>query len=177
MPLYSLENVSPQLPDGPYYVAPTAVIIGDVRLDTDSSIWFGTVLRGDNDLIHIGARSNVQDNCVLHTDFGYPLTIAPDCTIGHMVTLHGCTIGENTLIGMGATILNGAKIGKNCIVGANALVPEGKEIPDNSLAVGSPARIVRTLDEAQIAMLRGAAEIYVKNAQRFRDGLQELPAE
>ena len=177
MPIYSLENVSPEFPDGPYFVAPTAVLIGAVKLEPHSSVWFGSVLRGDNELIHIGERSNVQDNCVLHTDLGYPLVIGPGVTVGHTVTLHGCMIGENTLIGMGATIMNGVKIGKNCIIGAGALIPEGKEIPDNSLAVGAPARAIRTLEEPQIAMLRAAADIYVDNSRRFRDGLREIPTD
>lgn len=177
MPLYSLENISPDFPAGHYFVAPTAVLIGAVKLEPHSSVWFGSVLRGDNDLIHIGERSNVQDNCVLHTDPGFPLEIGPGVTVGHSVTLHGCTIGENSLIGMGATIMNGAKIGKNCIIGAGALIPEGKEISDNSLAVGAPARAIRTLDEAQIAMLRAAADIYVENSRRYRESLQEIPAE
>lgn len=174
MPIYSFNDVEPQFPDGPYYVAPTAVLIGAVKIDVESSVWFGAVLRGDNELIHIGTRSNVQDNCVLHTDMGFPLVIERNCTIGHMVTLHGCTIGENSLIGMGATVMNGVKIGKNSIVGAGALVPEGKEIPENSLAVGSPARVVKSLDDAAVAMLRDAAQIYVDNSERFRTGLSDI---
>ena len=149
MPLYALDGISPVLPgDHRFWIAPDAQIIGKVRLETDVSIWFGAVLRGDNEEIFVGARSNVQDGSLLHTDMGYPLTIGPDCTIGHHAILHGCTIGENSLIGMGATLLNGAKIGRNCLVGANALLTEGKEFPDDSLIIGSPARLVRTLDAA-----------------------------
>jgi carbonic anhydrase/acetyltransferase-like protein (isoleucine patch superfamily) len=143
-------------------------------LDEDASVWFGAVLRGDNELIHIGARANVQDGCVLHTDIGLPLDIGANCTIGHRVILHGCTIGEETLIGMGSTILNGAKIGRNCLVGANALVTEGKEFPDGSMIVGSPARVIRTLDEAAFERLRASAEIYVQNARRFARGLTAI---
>jgi carbonic anhydrase/acetyltransferase-like protein (isoleucine patch superfamily) len=172
MPLYTLDGVSPILPeDGRFWVAPGAHVIGKVRLEADVSIWFGAVLRGDNEEIFVGARSNVQDGSLLHTDMGFPLTIAPDCTIGHHAVLHGCTIGENSLIGMGATLLNGAKIGRNCIIGANALVTEGKEFPDNSLIIGSPARVVRTLDEAAALKLRQSAAHYAANGQRFAKGL------
>lgn len=175
MPLYALDGVSPILPaHDRYWIAPDAQVLGRVRLDEDASVWFGAVLRGDNDLIHIGARSNVQDGSVLHTDLGAPLTVGPDCTIGHRVILHGCTIGAETLIGMGSTILNGARIGRNCLVGANALVTEGKEFPDGSLIVGSPARAVRTLDAGAIAMLRVSAEHYVQNWRRFARGLAAL---
>ena len=177
MPIYSLENVTSEFPDGPYYVAPTATLIGAVKLELHASIWFGAVLRGDNESIHIGERSNVQDNSVLHTDIGFPLIIGPGCTVGHTVTLHGCTIGENTLIGMGATVLNGAKIGKNCIIGAGALVPEGKEIPDNSLAVGAPARVIRMLEDKEIDALRAASEMYVENLRRYSEGLREVTSE
>jgi carbonic anhydrase/acetyltransferase-like protein (isoleucine patch superfamily) len=172
MPIYALDGVAPILPpEGAYWVAPDAVLIGKVRLDADASIWFGAVLRGDNELIHIGEGSNVQDRCVMHTDMGFPLTVEPNCTIGHAAILHGCTIGENSLVGMGATVLNGARIGNNCLIGANALIPEGKIIPDNSLVVGAPGRVVRQLDEEQIARLRGPAEIYRRNWRRFSQGL------
>jgi carbonic anhydrase/acetyltransferase-like protein (isoleucine patch superfamily) len=172
MPLYALDGIRPTVPAHErYWIAPDAQVIGNVQLDEDASIWFGAVLRGDNELIRIGARSNVQDCCVLHTDIGAPLTIGTDCTIGHRVILHGCTIGDQTLIGMGATILNRAKIGNNCLVGANALVTEGKEFPDGSLIVGSPARVVRALDAEAFAQLRASAESYVKNARRFARGL------
>ncbi len=172
MPLYALDGVAPVLPDGSrYWIAPDAQLIGRVRLEADVSIWFGAVIRGDNEEIFIGARSNVQDGSLLHTDMGYPLTIGPDCTIGHHAILHGCTIGENSLIGMGAALLNGAKIGRNCIVGANALVTEGKEFPDNSLIIGSPARLARTLDESAAQSLRESAAHYVANGQRYAKGL------
>lgn len=175
MPLYALDGVRPVVPaHDRYWVAPDAQVIGHVELGEDASVWFGAVLRGDNELIRIGARANVQDGSVLHTDLGSPLDIGAECTIGHRVILHGCTIGALSLIGMGATILNGAKIGRNSIVGANALVTEGKEFPDGSLIVGAPARAIRSLDEAAIAMLRGSAEIYVQNWRRFARGLTPL---
>jgi carbonic anhydrase/acetyltransferase-like protein (isoleucine patch superfamily) len=175
MPLYALDEFSPALPpDQRYWIAPNAQVIGKVRLERDASVWFGVVLRGDNEEILIGARSNVQDGSLLHTDPGFPLTIGPDCTIGHHAILHGCTIGENSLIGMGATLLNGARIGRNSLVGANALVTEGKEFPDNSLIVGSPAKLVRSLDDAAIAKLRESAAHYVANWQRYAKGLVAL---
>jgi carbonic anhydrase/acetyltransferase-like protein (isoleucine patch superfamily) len=175
MPLYSLDGVSPIVPgEGRCWVAPGAHVIGKVRLEDDVSIWFGAVLRGDNEEIFIGARSNIQDGSLLHTDMGYPLTVGRGCTVGHHAVLHGCTIGDNSLIGMGATLLNGAKIGRNCIVGANALLTEGKEFPDNSLIVGSPAKLVRALDESWIATLRESAAHYAANARRFAKGLAAM---
>jgi carbonic anhydrase/acetyltransferase-like protein (isoleucine patch superfamily) len=175
MPLYALDGKSPILPaHDRYWVAPDAQVIGNVQLDEDASIWFGAVLRGDNELIRVGARANVQDGSVLHTDLGQPLDIGANCTIGHRVILHGCTIGAETLIGMGSTILNGAKIGRNCLVGANALVTEGKEFPDGALIVGSPARVIRMLDAAAIERLRASAEVYVQNWRRFARGLTAL---
>src|SRR5512137_910070 len=158
MPLYTLDGVAPRLPaTGRYFVAPGAHLIGRVALEEDANVWFNCVLRGDNEWITIGARTNIQDNSVLHTDMGYPLTIGANCTIGHNVILHGCTIGEGSLIGMGATILNGAKIGRNCLVGANALVTEGKEFPDNSLIVGAPAKAIRELgDDSRQKFLESA---------------------
>ena len=156
------------------YVAPSADIIGWVEIGDQASVWFNCVLRGDNELIHIGNRSNVQDCSVMHTDPGLPLTIGAGCTIGHAAIVHGCTIGDNTLIGMGATVLNGAKIGANCLVGANALVTEGKEFPDGSLIVGAPAKAVRTLDAAAIEGLRTSAARYVANMRRFKTGLKPL---
>jgi carbonic anhydrase/acetyltransferase-like protein (isoleucine patch superfamily) len=175
MSVYSLDGVAPILPeDGDYWIAPDAMVIGRVQLLKGASIWFGAVLRGDNEEILIGERSNIQDLSVLHTDPGAPLTVGADCTIGHKVMLHGCTIGENSLIGIGATVLNRAKIGKNCIIGAHALVTEGKEIPDNSLAVGAPARVVRPLDPEQVQLLKGGAMIYAENARRFKKGLKLL---
>lgn len=172
MSLYALGDHSPELAaDGASWVAPNATLIGKVKLERNASVWFGAVLRGDNELLHIGEGSNVQDACVLHTDMGYPLTIGQGCTIGHKAILHGCTIGDNSLIGMGATVLNGAKIGRNCIIGAMALVPEGKEIPDNSLVVGIPGRVVRSLDEAAVAANRSSAERYVANWKRYAETL------
>jgi carbonic anhydrase/acetyltransferase-like protein (isoleucine patch superfamily) len=153
-------------------VAPNASVIGRVRLRPHASIWFGAVLRGDNDWIEVGENSNVQDNSVIHTDLGLPVTIGANVTIGHNVILHSATVGDNTLIGMGSTILSGARIGPNCIVGANALITENKEIPANSLVVGQPARVVRQLDDAQRMLILKSAEIYVKNYQRFRAELR-----
>lgn len=172
MPLYTIDGIAPRLPaPGRFYVAPGAHVIGRVALEEDANVWFGCVLRGDNEWITVGARTNIQENSILHTDMGYPLVIGPDCTIGHGVILHSCTIGEATLIGMGATILNGAKIGANCLVGANALVTEGKEFPDYSLIVGSPAKAIRTLDESARARHLDSAKHYVENGQRYAQGL------
>ncbi|AXS41103.1 gamma carbonic anhydrase family protein [Breoghania sp. L-A4] len=172
MTIYAFEGIAPQLPpDGTFWIAPDAVLIGNVIVEEDASIWWKAVLRGDNEPIRLGARSNIQDGCVLHTDPGFPLTIGADCTIGHMAMLHGCTIGDNSLIGMGATLLNGAKIGRNCLIGANALIPEGKEIPDNSLVMGMPGKVVRTLDaDAGQGLMRSAAG-YVAKWRRYADGL------
>jgi carbonic anhydrase/acetyltransferase-like protein (isoleucine patch superfamily) len=173
MPLYSLDGEQPVVPaDGRFFLAPDAHVIGRVRIAADVGIWFGAVIRGDNEWIEIGERTNIQEVCVLHTDMGAPMKIGADCTIGHKVILHGCTIGENSLIGMGTTILNHAKIGRNCLVGANSLVTEGKEFPDNSLIVGAPARAVRTLDEAAIQRLKLSAHHYVENSRRFMKGLK-----
>ncbi|MCW2308449.1 gamma carbonic anhydrase family protein [Rhodobium gokarnense] len=175
MPLYALGTTGPTLPEeGAYWVAPDAQVIGAVILAKDASVWWGAVLRGDNEPITVGEGSNIQDGSILHTDMGYPLTIGRDCTVGHGVILHGCTIGNNSLIGMGATILNGAVIGDNCLIGANALVTEGKVIPDNSLVVGAPAKVVRELDDKAIAGLSESARSYVRNWQRFAGELREL---
>ncbi|MHC5652997.1 gamma carbonic anhydrase family protein [Stappia sp.] len=175
MPLYRLGERCPELPgEGNYWIAPCATLIGSIVLLKDASVWFGAILRGDNETITVGENSNVQDGCVIHTDLGFPLTIGSNCTIGHKAILHGCTIGDNSLVGMGATVLNGAKIGRNCIVGANALIPEGKEIPDNSLVVGMPGRVARQLDEAAARGLTESAASYVRNWKRFRDGLVQL---
>ena len=175
MPLYELDGETPRFADvSSNWIAPDAVLIGNVELGRDVGIWFGTVIRGDNEPIVIGAGSNVQEHTVMHTDPGFPLTIGTGCTIGHRAMLHGCTIGDNSLIGMGAIVLNGAKIGRNSLVGAGALVTEGKEFPDNSLIVGSPAKAIRTLDEAAVERLRGSAAHYVANARRFRAGLKPV---
>jgi carbonic anhydrase/acetyltransferase-like protein (isoleucine patch superfamily) len=172
MTLYSLDGKSPELPEnGDVWVAPDANVVGQVRLGQGASVWFGCTLRGDNELIDIGDGSNVQENTVMHTDKGYPLTIGVNCTIGHKAMLHGCTVGDNSLIGMGATVLNGAKIGKNCLIGATALITEGKEIPDGSLVMGSPGKVVRQLDETAIQSLTLSALHYQENMRRFRDGL------
>ena len=175
MPIYELDGVRPEFPsDGQSWVAETAVLIGRVRLLSEASVWWNAVLRGDNEWIEVGVRSQVQDNATLHTDPGYPLTIGSDCVIGHNVIMHGCKIGANSLIGMGAIVLNGAKIGANCLIGANALVTERKEFPDNSLIVGAPAKAVRTLDDAVIVGIRGSAEHYVKNWRRYAVGLKRI---
>ena len=175
MSLYALGDISPKLPDdGSHYIAPGAHVMGNVKLMAQSSIWFGAVLRGDNDLITVGERSNVQDNSVLHTDPGCPLTIGSDVTIGHKVMLHGCIIGDNSLIGIGSTILNKTRIGKNCLVGAHTLITEGKDIPDGSMVMGSPGRVVKKLTDQQIAMLKMSAQIYVANAKRYRDDLRAV---
>lgn len=173
MPIYSLDGVRPDIADNAY-VAPSAQIIGNVKMADHSSVWFGAVIRGDNDLIEIGARTNIQDNSVLHTDPGIPLIIGDGVIVGHRVMLHGCKIGENSLIGIGATILNGAKIGKNCIIGAHSLITEGKVIPDGSMVVGSPGRIIKSLTEQHFQMLRINSEVYVANAKRFNQNLIKI---
>ena len=171
--IYALDGIAPDLhPDT--WVAPDANLIGKVMLAEGASVWFGATLRGDNERITVGPGSNVQENCVLHTDIGYPLTIGENCTIGHKAMLHGCTIGDGTLIGMGATILNGAKIGAGCLIGAGALITEGKVIPDSSLVMGAPGRVVRTLDDDAKARLLSSAKGYCTNMHRFRRGLQPL---
>jgi carbonic anhydrase/acetyltransferase-like protein (isoleucine patch superfamily) len=173
MAIYELDGEQPELPaSGRYWIAESASVIGRVRLQADSSVWFGAVLRGDNEWIELGERSQIQDNTTLHTDPGFPLVIGADCVIGHNVVLHGCCIGSSSLIGMGAIVLNGARIGRNCLVGAGALVTEGKEFPDNSLIVGTPARVIRPLDaEATAAIARGA-DIYVRRWQQYAKGLK-----
>lgn len=175
MTLYALGQDEPQVPDnGDFWVAPGAHVIGKVRLGAGVGIWFGAVLRGDNELIDVGAGTNIQEGVTIHTDMGYPATIGANCTIGHQAIIHGCSIGENSLVGMGATILNGARIGRNCLVGANALVTEGKEFPDNSLIVGAPAKAIRSLDDKAAASLARSAEHYVANARRFARDLRAL---
>ena len=175
MPLYALDVKSPKLADAAsIFIAPDAHVIGDCRLGADVSIWFGAVLRGDNEPIIIGNRSNIQEGSVLHTDPGFPLEIGEECTIGHRAILHGCVIGDGSLVGMGSTILNGARIGRGCLVGANSLVTEGKEFPDYSLIVGSPAKAIRTLDEDAVAKLRQSADNYVRNGKRFAAHLTRI---
>jgi carbonic anhydrase/acetyltransferase-like protein (isoleucine patch superfamily) len=173
MALYELDGVAPQLGSGAW-VADSAQVMGNVSLGENASIWFGAVLRGDTETLTVGRNSNVQDLSVLHADVGCPLTIGDNVTVGHQVMLHGCTIGDNTLIGIQAVVLNNAKIGRNSIVGAGAVVTEGKEFPDNSLIIGAPAKVVRTLDDAAVAKLRQSAEHYVENGRRFAKGLKKI---
>ena len=173
MAVYELEGVAPQIAESAW-IADSAQVMGDVQLGADASVWFGTVVRGDTAHITIGEGTNVQDASVLHADEGMPLTIGRHVTVGHQVMLHGCTIGDESLIGIGAIVLNGAKIGKNCLVGAGALVTEGKEFPDGSMIIGSPARVVRQLTPEQIEGLRRSAQHYLHNARRFRAGLRKL---
>lgn len=175
MALYDFDGKRPELPiEGEYWIAPDAQVMGDVHLAKNASIWFGTVVRGDNDPITIGENTNIQDNSVLHSDSGSPLTIGRDVTVGHKVMLHGCTIGDNCLIGIGSVILNNTTIGKNCLIGANTLITENKEIPDNSMVMGSPGRVIRQLSEEQIAMITLSAEHYVHNWKRFASSLKRI---
>lgn len=171
--IYALGDLTPEI-DADTWVAPNATVIGNVRLLPGASVWFGATLRGDNEWIEIGQGSNVQESCTLHTDIGHPLVIGRDCTVGHNVILHGCQIGDETLIGMGATVLNGAKIGKNCLIGAGALVTEGKVIPDGSMVLGSPGKIVRELDADAIRLLKFSAEHYQHNMRRYKSDLREI---
>ena len=173
MALYQLDEHSPRLGAGAW-VADSAQVIGNVELDEDASIWFGAILRGDNEWMEIGEGSNVQDGSVLHADIGHPVVIGENVTVGHKVVLHGCTVGDGSLIGIQAVVLNGAKIGKHCLVGAGALVTEGKEFPDGSMIIGSPAKVVRQLTPEQIARLQRSAEHYVANAKRFAAGLKKI---
>lgn len=173
MAIYELDGKSPQLGQGAW-VADSAQVIGAVELGDNASVWFGAVIRGDTETIRIGHNSNVQDLSVLHADMGMPLTIGANVTIGHQVMLHGCTVGDGSLIGIQAVVLNGARIGRNCIVGAGSVVTEGKEFPDNSLIIGSPAKVVRTLDEATAARLAQSAEHYVDNGRRYARGLKKI---
>lgn len=171
MPLYELDQDTPDI-DADSWVAPSADVIGKVTLEPGASLWYGAVARGDDERIMVGEDSNVQDGSVLHTDAGYPLTIGKGVTVGHMAMLHGCIIGDNSLIGISATVLTGAKIGKNCIIGAKALIPEGKEIPDGSLVMGVPGKVVRQLDEDAIEGIRQSAAHYVANWKRFAIGIK-----
>jgi carbonic anhydrase/acetyltransferase-like protein (isoleucine patch superfamily) len=168
--IYALDGIAPEI-DPDSWVAPDANLIGRVALEAGASVWFGATLRGDNEEIRIGAGSNVQENCVMHTDMGYPLRVGANCTIGHKAMLHGCTIGDGSLVGMGATILNGARIGAGCLIGAGALIPEGREIPDGSLVMGMPGKVVRDLDAAAQAGLLASAAHYQERMRRFRAGL------
>jgi carbonic anhydrase/acetyltransferase-like protein (isoleucine patch superfamily) len=175
MTVYSLGAADPSLPaDGEYWIAPSASVMGNVIMRKNSSVWWGAIVRGDNDPIEIGENSNVQDGSVLHTDVGSPLTIGAGVTIGHMVMLHGCTIGDGSLIGIGSIILNGAKIGKNCLIGAGALITEGKEIPDNSMVVGAPGKVIREIGEQHAIILQASALHYVENWKRYRAELMRI---
>jgi carbonic anhydrase/acetyltransferase-like protein (isoleucine patch superfamily) len=173
--IYGLDGINPTFDDkNSTWVAPSASVIGDVHIGQDVGIWFGAAIRGDTEQIKIGLRSNIQENCVLHTDPGFPLTIGAGCTIGHKALLHGCTIGDNSLVGMGAIILNGAVIGDNCLVGAGALVTERKVFPSGSLIIGAPAKVVRQLTAAEIAGIGKSSAHYVENQKRFSKGLIEV---
>jgi len=175
MTSYALGSDKPSYPDdGNYWVAPNAVVVGRVRLQQEASVWFGAVLRGDNEPIEIGPRSNVQDLSVLHTDVGVPLTVGANCTIGHKVMLHGCTIGDNSLVGIGSVILNRTRVGRNCIIGANTLIAENKEIPDNVLVLGQPGKVIRALTPDEVKMLSLSADTYVENWKRYRAGLMPI---
>ncbi len=175
MPIYELSGVRPEFPaEGEYWVAETATLIGRVRLKRQTSVWFGAVLRGDNEWIELGERSQIQDNATLHTDPGFPMTIGANCVIGHNVILHGCIVGDDSLVGMGAIMMNGSRIGSNCIVGAGAVITEGKVLPDNSLIVGAPARVIRSLDDEAREMIRDGADIYVRRSQDYAGGLRRI---
>lgn len=173
MAIYELDHIRPRLAESAW-VADSAQVMGNVELAEDSSVWFGVVIRGDTESIQIGRGSNIQDASVLHADIGKPLTVGENVTVGHKVMLHGCSIGDGSLIGIGAVVLNGAKIGKGCIVGAGALVTEGKEFPDGSMIIGSPAKVVRELTEDQQAGLKMSALHYIENARRFKAGLKKI---
>lgn len=173
MALYELDDIAPRVAESAW-VADSAQVMGDVVLAEDSSVWFGATLRGDTETITVGRGSNIQDGSVLHADVGYPLVVGERVTVGHMVMLHGCTIGDESLIGIGATVLNGATIGKNCLVGAGSLVTEGKVFPDGSVIMGSPARVVKQLTPEQVEGLRRSAQHYVDNARRYRSGLKKI---
>ncbi|MEM9733799.1 MAG: gamma carbonic anhydrase family protein [Pseudomonadota bacterium] len=174
MTVYALGDKTPNLHET-VWIAPDAQVMGQIIAHQDANIWFGAVLRGDNEPITVGARSNIQELSVLHTDMGFPLTIGADVTVGHKAMLHGCTIGDNSLVGMGATIMNGVTIGKNCIIGAGALIPVGKTIPDNSLVMGVPGKVVKPVDEATAQFLTASAAQYVENARRFAKDLKPIP--
>ena len=173
--IYELDGHKPEFPEaGRYWVAPNATLIGKVRLRLDASVWFGAVLRGDNEWIELGERSQIQDNATLHTDPGFPMVIGPNCVIGHNVILHGCTLEDGALVGMGSIVMNGAVIGRDSIVGAGAVITEGKTFPGQSLIIGAPARVIRTLEPAQVAAMGSAAKFYVGNGPRFKAGLKKI---
>ena len=175
MTIYALDGQAPEFPQsGEYWVADTAVLIGKVRLKHEASVWFGAVVRGDNEWIELGERSQIQDNATLHTDPGFPMIIGSNCVIGHNVIMHGCTVGDNSLIGMGAIMLNGVKIGKNSLVGAGSVDTEGKSFPDNSLIVGAPARVIRSVDDRIAKMIQDGADIYVNRWKRYAKGLTKI---
>ncbi len=176
MAIYQLGDISPEI-DASAYITDSAKIIGKVKIDANASVWFGTVIRGDNELIHIGENSNLQESCTLHTDPGFPLSVGKNVTVGHQAMLHGCDIGDGSLIGIQAVILNGAKIGRNCLVGAGALITEGKEFPDNSLIVGSPAKVIRTLNDEAIAHMQANTQNYVRRAQEYKTQLKRIDSE
>ena len=175
MAIYELDGQGPDLPaSGNYFIADTADVIGKVRLLEQASVWFGAVLRGDNEWIEIGEGSNVQDNSTCHTDPGFPLTIGKNCTVGHNVILHGCSVEDGALIGMGSIVMNGARIGKGSVVGAGSVLTEGKEFPENSLIIGAPARVIRTLSPEQVTAMGSAARFYATNGPRFKNGLRKI---
>ncbi len=175
MPVYALGDLHPELPPpGQFWIAPDAQVIGKVTMHKNSSLWFGVVARGDMDRLSIGENSNIQDGTVLHSDAGFPMTVGKGVTVGHKAMLHGCIIGDNSLIGIGATVLNGAVIGKNCLIGAHALITEGKQIPDNSMVVGAPGKIIRTVTDEMAQMLQASAEHYVQNWQRYAKDLHRI---
>ena len=169
---YILEGNRVSTEGDDYFVAPTAAVIGKVRLERNASVWWNAVLRGDMEPITVGENSNIQDGCVLHTDVGYPCTVGKNSTIGHMAVLHGCTIGDNSMVGIGAVVLNGVTVGRNCIIGSNALIPDGKTIPDNSVVLGSPGKIVRKATEADQAYIQETVDFYVGNQDRFKNALE-----
>jgi carbonic anhydrase/acetyltransferase-like protein (isoleucine patch superfamily) len=174
MAIYQLDGQAPDLPsDGNYFIADTATVIGKVRLLSSASVWFGAVLRGDNEWIEIGEGSNVQDNSTCHTDIGFPLKVGKSCTVGHNVILHGCIIEDGALVGMGSIIMNGARIGRGSIVGAGSVITEGKQFPEYSLIIGAPARVIRTIDPEQVAKI-GSAEFYASNGPRFKKGMKKI---
>jgi carbonic anhydrase/acetyltransferase-like protein (isoleucine patch superfamily) len=175
MAIYELDGQAPDLPaDGDYFIAETATVIGKVRLKKGASVWFGAVLRGDNEWIEVGEGSNVQDNSTCHTDLGFPLTIGKNCTIGHNVILHGCTLEDGALVGMGSIVMNGARIRRGSIVGAGAVITEGKEFPEHSLIIGTPARVIRTLNPAQVEGIQSTVQFYKANGPRFKKGLKRI---